>query len=250
MIRKTITALLAAMLSVTANAGNILEGWEYVARLGYNIGGTAPIGMPATIRSMNDYKLMANFSLGLDVHKPLKGKWGVLTGLHLENKGMEVDATVKNYHMVMTKGGDEVEGYYTGNLVTECEEWMLTLPVMATFKVHDKVMLKCGPYISYVSTRVFKGHVYDGYLRRVVPIGEKIEMGNTEDTWGTYDFSEHMRRIQVGIDVGADWQFSRRWGAYADLQWGLNGIHKSSFTTIEQTLYPIFATVGVMYKLK
>lgn len=250
MIRKAITALMMAAVSVTADAVKLLDGWEYFARLGYNIGGTAPIGMPATIRSMNDYTLMANFSLGLDVHKPMKGNWGLLTGLHLENKGMEVDATVKNYHMVMTKGGDEIEGYYTGNLVTQCEEWMLTLPVMATYKVHKNVMLKCGPYISYVSTRVFKGYVYDGYLRRVVPVGEKIEMGNTEESRGTYDFSEHMRRIQVGVDVGADWQFSRRWGAYADLQWGLNGIHKSSFKTIEQTLYPIFGTIGVMYKLK
>lgn len=136
MIRKAITVLMLAAMAVTSHAENILDGWDYYARLGYNIGGTAPVGMPATIRSMNDYRLMANFSLGLDVSKPLKGNWGVLTGLHLENKGMEVDATVKNYHMVMTQGGEEIEGYYTGNLVTECEEWMLTLPVMATYKVH------------------------------------------------------------------------------------------------------------------
>lgn len=250
MIRKAITVLMMAAATATAHAENLLTGWDYYARLGYNIGGTAPVGIPATIRSMNSYKLQPNFTLGLDVSKPLKGNWGVMIGLHSENKGMKVDATVKNYHMVMTQGGDEIEGYYTGNLVTECEEWMLTLPVMATYKVHKNVMLKCGSYISYVSTRVFKGYVYDGYLRRMVPVGEKIEIGNTEDSRGTYDFSEHMRRIQVGIDVGADWQFSKRWGAYADLQWGLNGIHKSSFKTIEQTLYPIFGTFGVMYKLK
>ena len=37
-------------------------GWTYTARLGLNIGGTAPIGMPATIRRMNDYDLQPNFT--------------------------------------------------------------------------------------------------------------------------------------------------------------------------------------------
>ena len=59
-----------------------------------------------------------------------------------------------------------------------------------------------------------------------------------------------MRKIQVGFDAGADWQIYRRWGAYADIAWGITGIHHSSFKTIEQTLYPIFGTVGIIYKLK
>lgn len=251
MMRKTImTAMLLFAMAMTAGAESILDGWEYTARLGYNIGGTTPIGMPATIRSLNKYNLKANFALGIDAHRHLTSQWGVLTGLHLESKGMEVDATVKNYHITMTKGGDEMEGYYTGSLVTECEEWVLTLPVMATFNVSNKVMLKCGPYVSYVATKTFKGYVYDGYLRRMLPIGEKIEMGNTDESRGTFDFSDKMRRMQVGMDIGADWQIGHRWGAYADLQWGLNGIHHSSFNTIEQTLYPIYGTLGVIYKLK
>ena len=234
--------------AITASAESILDGWEYTVRLGYNIGGTMPIGMPATIRSLNKYKLEANFALGIDVHKPLTSQWGVLSGLHLENKGMDVDATVKNYHMEMTQGGESIEGYYTGNLVTECDEWALTLPLFATFKVCDKIMLKCGPYLSYLATKSFKGYVYDGYLRKTDPTGEKTNMTNDKSV--TFDFSDNMRRWQVGIDVGVDWQIGQRWGASADLQWGLNGIHKSSFTTIEQTLYPIYGTLGVIYKLK
>lgn len=250
MMNRFFSILMIAALTVTASAENILAGWDYKARLGWNIGGMAPVGMPATIRSMNDYKLKANLALGIDAHHPLSGQWGVLTGLHVETKAMEVDATVKNYHMVMTKGGDEMEGYYTGNLVTECDESVITLPVMVTYSLSDKVMLKLGPYVSYVTTKTFKGYVYDGYLRRMLPIGEKIEIGNTEDSRGTYDFSDKMRRVQYGVVAGVDWQFSKRWGAYADLQWGINGIHHSSFKTIEQTLYPIFGTVGMIYKLK
>ena len=112
------------------------------------------------------------------------------------------------------------------------------------------MLLKCGPYISYVSTRVFKGHVYDGYLREGDPTGTRIELGNTPDSWGTYDFSDQMRHLQLGVNLGADWQFHHRWGVYADLAWGITGVHRSSFHTIEQTLYPIFGTVGVIYRLK
>ena len=250
MRHKTIIMVMTALMTLTASAESPTNGWEYTARLGYGIGGMTPIGMPATIRSLNKYELRPNFTLGIDAHKQFTPKWGILTGLHSENKGMKVDATVKNYHITMTQGDDEMEGYYTGNLVTECNEWVLTLPVMATFHASDKVMLKCGPYLSYVGNKTFKGYVYDGYLRRVLPTGEKIEMGNTEDSRGTFDFSDKMRKVQWGIDVGADWQLCHRWGAYADLQWGLSGIHRSSFKTIEQTLYPIFGTVGVIYKLK
>lgn len=247
---KYIIILLALItLALPMRAISLPDSLNYTVRLGYNIGGTAPIGMPATIRSLNKFSFKPNFSLGIDVQKDMWGKWGILTGLHLENKAMKIDATVKNYHMEMTKERDAIEGMYTGNLVTECEEWMLTLPVMATLRIKN-VLLKAGPYVSYVSTRVFKGYVYDGYLREGSPTGMKIEIGNTEDSRGTYDFSDKMRKIQAGIDIGADWQLHHRWGLYADLSWGLTGVHRSSFKTIEQTLYPIFGTAGIIYKLK
>ncbi|MDD6866066.1 MAG: porin family protein, partial [Prevotella sp.] len=215
----------------------------------YNIGGTAPIGMPNTIRKLNKYTFKTNISFGLDVQKDLWGRWGLLTGLHIENKAMDIDATVKNYHMEMVKGGESLEGMYTGRLVTQCEEWMLTLPIMATLRTGN-VLLKAGPYISYLGTGTFEGYVYDGYLREGNPTGAKIEMGNTDGSRGTYDFSDHMRHWQFGIDIGADWQLSKRWGIYGDITWGLTGVHESSFKTIEQTLYPIFGTVGITYKLK
>lgn len=240
------------LCSLTTQAAQWTENLQYKWRLGYNIGGTAPIGMPATIRSMNEYKLQPNFTLGFDVEKPLGGNWGITTGIHLENKGMKVDATVKNYHIEMRKGSDPnvIMGYYTGNLVTEVEEWMLTLPVQATYSIGRKWQLRLGPYISYVATKTFEGYVYDGYLRTPIPTGDKILIGNTEESRGTYDFSDEMRHIQAGVDIGADFRFGERWGVYGDVAWGLTGIHRSSFKTIEQTLYPIFGTFGITYRLK
>ena len=238
------------MVNKTATDSLHSGTWYYTARLGLNIGGTAPVGMPATIRSMNSYKIQPNFTLGIDAEYFISGRWGVITGIHIDNKGMNVDATVKNYHMVMTKGGDELEGYYTGRLVTKVEESMVTIPVQATCHLGRQWRLRLGPYISYVYTRSFKGYVYDGYLRYMTPTGEKIMIGHDHDSRGTYDFSSHMRKLQVGVGAGADWSFCNRWGAYADLQWGLTGVHESSFKTIEQTLYPIFGTLGLTYRLR
>ena len=56
--------------------------------------------------------------------------------------------------------------------------------------------------------------------------------------------------MQWGIDIGADWNCYRRLEVYADISWGVTGIFKKRFKTLEQTLYPIFGTVGVAYKLK
>lgn len=242
--------MLIATILLSAHSEKLTDNLNYNIRLGYNLGGTAPIGMPATIRGMNSYDPGWNLSYGFDVQKDIKGAWGVMTGIHLENKGMEVDARVKNYHMTMTQGGEVLTGYFTGNNVVKVEEWLLTVPVLATFKAGNNVKLKLGPYISYVMSRKFEGYAYNGYLREGDPTGPRITLGYTEEQRGNYNFSEDMRRLQFGIDVGADWYFSNRWGAYADLSWGLTGIHKSDFKTIEQTLYPIFGTVGLTYKLK
>lgn len=249
-IRRVLTVAMAAATTLAAGAVEVTDSLNYDVRLGYNIGGTSPVGMPATIRKLNSYKLSPNVSLGFDVQKDLRGRWGVMAGLHLENKGMETDATVKNYHMSIDQDGASLEGYFTGHNVTKVEEWLITVPVMATCRVGGNVILKLGPYLSYVLTRKFEGNVYDGYLRHNTPTGAKISFGHEEGERGTFDFSDDMRRWQFGVDFGADWYFCRRWGVYADIAWGLTGVHKSSFKTIEQRLYPIYGTFGVAYKLK
>lgn len=220
------------------------------ARLGYSVGGTAPVGMPATIRKLNSYTLQPNFLIGADFTKPLDNHWGLLLGLQFENKGMETDAKVKNYHMQITRGGETLEGVFTGNVNTHVRQWMFTIPLQASYKICEIWGLRFGPYISYVVNHCFDGSAYDGYLRVGDPTGAKVELGSGDSERGTYDFSEHMRRVQYGLDLGVDWHSCHRFGAFADLSWGLNGIHHSNFKTIEQTLYPIYGTIGITYKFK
>lgn len=252
MRRYILFSLLALCLFGQAQAQKLLENNSYYIRLGYNVGGTAPVGMPATIRSLSRYTLQPNLLIGADVHKHFGGgKWGLMLGIHLEQKDMEVDARVKNYHMAMRIGNEApVRGVFTGQVVSEAGLGMVTIPVLATYDITPQVRIKAGPYVSYAYQTEFSGYAYDGYIREKDPTGTKVMVGIGDAANGTYDFSDSMRNLFFGIDVGADWYFSRRWGASIDLSWGLNGIFKSNFDVIDDTLYPIYANIGVTYKIK
>lgn len=229
--------------------GCLMDSLSYSARVGFSVGGTSPVGLPATIRKLNRYRLTPSFQLSLDAERRMTPFWGVLLGLRLENKGMDVDAQVKNYHMAMDRGGQHLEGQFTGNVRTKVNEWMFTIPLLATAHVGKTLRLKAGPYFSYVLSRHFDGYAHDGYLRVGSPTGPRINIGKDAGQRGDFDFSDSMRRTQWGVMAGADWWFSNRLGGYLDLNWGLTGVHHRSFKTIEQTLYPIFGTVGVAYQL-
>ena len=237
------------LVSSPAEAGT-LDSLQLRARAGYNIGGTMPIPLPETIRSIDSYSLTPSFLVGFDAMLPLTPQWGVMTGLRLENKGMKGDVTTKAYFMEVVKGDQKMSGLFTGHVEQEVKAWMLTVPVQATFTLSQRVMLKGGPYVSFLLSKGFNGIASDGYLRKDSPTGPKILMGNREGEWATYDFDSDMRSVQFGVGLGVDWQVYKRLGVSADLNWGLTGIFPSDFKTVEQTLYPVYGTIGVFYRLK
>lgn len=251
-MKKTIiTLLLVAFVGLQETlAIDIFGDLRYMVRLGYSLGGTAPVGMPATIRSLDKFTPTNNTLLGLDAYKPLTEKWGLQAGFHYQNKGMKTDAKVKGYSMEMRRGDETLSGLFTGNVVTEVSEWMVTLPLQAAYNVSPKLRLKFGPYFSYVLSNNFSGYAYDGYLRVGDPTGDKVELGHVEGERGDYDFTEDLRHWQFGLDLGADWFFSNHFGAYAGLSWGLTNIFRKDFHVIEQSLYPIYGSIGLTYKLK
>ena len=245
-----LAGVLALLTSIQAKAAQDDEGLQVKARAGWSIGATAPLGLPETIRSLDGYKLTPSFLIGADVQMPMGGKWGVQVGLHYENKAMNADVTTKAYHMVVRKGNSELEGLFTGKVHQEVKEWMLTLPIQATFSFNNKLQLKAGPYFSLLTCKEFSGIASDGYLRQSDPTGPKVLMGDEDGEWATYDFGSDMRNFQVGLGVGLDWRFYKNLGASVDLNWGLNGIFNSDFKTVDQTLFPIYGTIGVFYRLK
>ncbi len=135
-------------------------------------------------------------------------------------------------------------------VITKVEEWVLTLPIRVAYDLSSRFRLHGGPYVSYVFSHHFSGEAYNGYLRQGDPTGVRIDMGYEPETRGTYDFSSHMRRMQFGVEAGFDWNGYRRWGLAAGVSWGLTGVFKSDFHTIEQTLYPIYGTIGLTYRFK
>ena len=239
----------ALFIGNSANAGT-LDSLEVKARVGYSIGGTSPLPLPETIRSIESYNLTPSLMVGLDAMLLLSQKWGVMAGLRFENKGMKAAVTTKAYYMEVVKGDQQMAGLFTGHVEQKVKQWMLTIPVQATFKLGNKVMLKGGPYVSFLLNKEFSGIASDGYLRKDNPTGAKILMGSKEGEWATYEFNDDMRSVQFGIGIGADWQVHKRIGLSADLNWGLTGVFPGDFKTVEQTLYPIYGTIGVYYRFK
>jgi len=228
----------------------ILEELQLRARAGYNIGGTTPIPLPETIRRINSYRLTPSLMVGLDARLPLSKQWGIMAGIRFENKGMDGDVTVKSYQMEVVKGDSKLSGRFTGHISQQVKQWMLTIPVQATLQLGEKVILKGGPYISLLLSKEFSGIASDGYLREGNPTGVKILMGDKEGEWATYEFNDDIRSLQMGIAVGADFQICKNLGLSADLNWGLTGIFPADFKTIDQTLYPVYGTIGVFYRLQ
>ena len=97
--RHILTTLLLVTGGVCAKGEGIFDNLTYYGRLGYSLGGTAPIGMPETIRSLSKYTVKAIISIGLDAYKPLGGKWRIMSRFQIATKGIGTDASVKNYSM-------------------------------------------------------------------------------------------------------------------------------------------------------
>ncbi len=284
----------------------------YDIRIGDNIGGTMPLGMPACIRHLNSYSPRLNPQIASYVTIPLKHDFNIVTGLRVDRKSMRIDADAKAYYVEMVRGGEPVVGYFTGKVNLKSNLWSITIPVYAGYDISPHVSLRFGPYISFVVSRNFSGYAYNGYLRAIsslyqidanyifnqitsgklsslvpagvdlsglsmddvisfvnstmtneqrvnllrtvphdsqFPTGERLEVGTSSDQRGDFDFSHDMRRVLWGLDFGVDWNITHSVGIYADLQWGLNGIFKSSFTTVSYTMYPLFGTIGIYKKL-
>lgn len=240
------------LFTLVANAETATDGEEnhFDVRAGFGVGGTMPLSMPASIRSLNKYSLQPNVQVGADYEHKFTKQWGVQVGLIFENKGMETDAQVKTYHMKMVKGTEEIEGYFTGNVITKVERWQFMVPLNATFWAHRNVKIKLGPYVSFAASQEFSGTAYDGYLRQNTPVGPRIDIGSEPGDRGDYDFSDDLRTMNWGVDAGVDWYLHKNFGVYAGVTVGMNNAFKSGFSVIEQSMHPVYGSIGVLYRIK
>lgn len=225
----------------------MLHGLEYEVNAGINIGGSSPMPIPGEIRSILHYDPGLNLSFGGSVTKWVdkNRRWGVSLGIRFENKGMDTEAKVKNYGMAIIQDGAEVAGRWTGKVITNYSSSFFTVPLTGVYRLSNRCKISFGPYIAIAMKRKFWGKVHDGYLRETDPTGDKIVFAG--DAEATYDFSEHLRRMQWGLEAGFSWRAYRHLMVQTHLSWGMNGIFHSSFKTVNFSLYPIYLNVGFGY---
>ncbi len=249
-MKKALLLGLIGLMSVMGVRAGVIDSVDVRLRIGYNFGGTSPLSLPASIRSIDAFRPTFSPCIGAEMTIPVvRGQWSVVGGIRLENKGMDAEVTVRGYRMAMVKGNSQISGLFWGHVSQEVSQWMLTVPVSFQLSISD-FRFRLGPYVSLLVSKEFSGIASDGYLRQGDPTGPKIEIGNKEGEWATYDFSDDMRSLQWGVGIGVDWQMSSRLGLSADLHWGLSCIFQSEFKTVEQTLYPIYGSVGVFWRIE
>lgn len=233
----------------TQNLKKHQDSIVFQIRTGVNIGGFAPIPLPAEIREINKFNPKLNFSVeGSATYWFGKEKkcWGIKSGIRLENKAMETDSHVKNYSMeIIGENGETVAGNWTGGVNTQADNSYITIPILATYALNDKWEFSLGTFYSLLIEKDFSGYVYDGYLREGGPTGDKVVFSG--DKTASYDFSNELRKFSYGIEVGSNWNASRHLNIFANLTWGLNDIFKSDFETITFGMRPIYLNIGFGY---
>ena len=79
-----VSVILAFACSAASLAGGLPDGLGLKVRAGYSVGGTAPLEMPAAIRSFDSYHLTPSVMVGADVSYAFTERWGLLSGLRLQ----------------------------------------------------------------------------------------------------------------------------------------------------------------------
>ena len=145
-----------------------LKGWHVRVGAGVSIGGSAPLPIPAEIRKIDSYNPTLCIQLEGDAHKKFGKHWGMMVGVRFENKGMETDATVKNYHMeaVNVDGSGKIIGAFTGKVNTEVDLNYLTFPILATYSFNNRWLANCCRTLPFVDD---EGRIYGKGFRWLHP---------------------------------------------------------------------------------
>lgn len=221
--------------------------WSFEVSAGVAVGGATPIPFDRTIRSIRSLTPTGCAAIEVDALRQLGPRWGLRSGLRLSWQGITSEVRVKNYHTQLTMHRDRLTGYYTGLDKNHERFCLLTVPILATYRLGSRWQLSAGPYVQWALHRRFFGSVYEGYLREGTPTGLKVAFDR--NTPATYDFSHSMRRFLWGGEVGCRWQAYRRLSAFAAFDIGFNDAFHHSFRTVNFKMYPVATTLGVGYRL-
>ncbi len=221
---------------------------DYELNAHFSIGGSAPINMPVEIRKIESYNPNLQLGLGASATKWLgdESDWGVRLGVYAHSKGMETRAQVKNYKTEVILDKLHMKGVFTGLVETRVENSYLTVPVSMTYKLSDRWSLYAGPHVSFVLTPHFSGYVSDGVFRLGDATGERIVFDG--ESQAAYDFSESIRKVQWGAQIGAEWSLRKHFVLFSHLDYDFNDLFVKDFTAISFPLHNIYLNLGFGYK--
>lgn len=218
---------------------------DWTACIGYNVGATTPLGLPASIRSIGGYSPRANISAGVNASKMFTDKIGAGLGVSLDYLNMNARITTRNYHLTMNilDGGETGTrtGYYSGTIHNRTRLTYLTVPVFAVFRPNDKWEIDAGPYVAFALHRGFHGSVSDGKMRED-PYHPIISVNKAE-----YDYSSDLQKVDLGIMAGASRKVWRKLAVKASLRWGLRSVMNPSTRKVDLNTYNIYLNIGATY---
>ena len=246
---KNMILFLSLLLAINAMGQDNTESDKLTiqAVVGLNIGGSAPLPLPAEVRKIKSYNPRFNPQLGFNVQYRLSDRWGIGSGLTVDWKSMRVKDKVKYMYTTIKTEDSEgtLTGYFVGDNMTESKLIYLTLPVYGTFDINKKWQVRLGVYLAKSLESKFGGTVSDGYIRIDTPTGQKQEI-----TEATFDFDDDIRSVDFGMLGGANFNINNRLSVFGNLTWGLVPFFKSGSNPIEFNLHNIFGTLGIAYRIK
>lgn len=259
-IKKTFTLIFALQLLLVLSASAMgvsnrnkkkhffNHNIEYDINAHFSIGGSAPLGLPTEIRKIEKYNPNLQLGLGMQATKWLcdDSNWGVRLGVNIHKKGMETKARVKDYKTEVIIDKLYMKGVFTGLVETHVENSYLTVPLSAVYKLSSRWSIYGGPHVSFNLNPGFTGHVSDGIFRRGDSTGEPIEFEG--DSQGPYDFSDSVRRVQLGVQVGGEYLYKKHLVFFSHLDYDINDLFKKEFNSITFDLHNIYLNLGFGYR--
>lgn len=252
-IRKSIVfVLLFQLIAIQANADKKQHFFntniEYDLNAHFSIGGSTPLGMPVEIREIKTFN--PDLQLGLGAHAT---KWlensdgvGIRFGLNLNTKGMQTKAQVKNYKTEIIIDKLHMKGVFTGLVETQVKNTYLTLPVSLVHKLSHQWAVYVGPQLSFTLNPQFSGYVSDGIFRIGDSTGERIEFD--EESQAAYDFSDSIRKLQLGMHAGSEWSFRKHLILFTHLEYDFSNLFKKDFASVTFTMHNIYLNFGFGYR--
>lgn len=221
---------------------------DYELDAHFSIGGSAPLGMPTEIRKIESYNPNLQLGIGAHVTKWLgdNSDWGVRLGVSANTKGMETKARVKDYSTEVIIDKLYMKGVFTGLVETKVENTYLTIPLSAVYRLSKRWSLYGGPHISFALNPGFDGYVSDGVFRQGDATGDKIIFDG--DSQAAYDFSDSIKRIQWGMQVGGEWALKKNLMLFSHLDYDFNDLFKKDFNSLTFSLHNIYLNIGFGYK--